>query len=101
VHTAFSWDAATLNPAQLTLSVHTENLSLGGYDLFAWAPVHRVSEAEGDRKKWVVETKRGKIQTDKVVYATNAYSQALIPELKDLIVPMRGACGQIHACGPL
>lgn len=85
---SFSWDAATLNPAQLTLSVHTENVSLGGYDLFAWTPVQRVVKGKG--KAWSVETKRGAIETDKVVFATNAYSQALIPELKDLIVPMRG-----------
>ena len=49
-----------------------------------------VRVSEGQQKKWRVETQRGAIETDKVVFATNAYSQALVPELKDLIVPMRG-----------
>jgi glycine/D-amino acid oxidase-like deaminating enzyme len=88
VKNSYGWQAATLNPAQLTLSIHTENLSLGGYELYSWAPVHKVSEATGDR--WEVHTPRGSVLADKVVFATNAYSQALIPELEGLITPMRG-----------
>jgi glycine/D-amino acid oxidase-like deaminating enzyme len=88
VKNSYGWQAATLNPAQLTLSIHTENLSLGGYELFSWAPVHNVSEATRDR--WEVHTPRGSVLADKVVFATNAYSQALVPELEGLITPMRG-----------
>lgn len=85
---SFGWDAATLNPAQLTLSIHTENLSLGGYELCAWAPVHKVTEADNGR--WNVYGPRGVVKAGKVVYATNAYSDALLPELEGLITPMRG-----------
>lgn len=86
--TSYGWPAATLNPAQLTLSIHTDNLSLGGYELYSWAPVRQVVEA--DQGRWKVMTSRGSVIADKVVFATNAYSQALIPELKDLLTPMRG-----------
>ena len=85
---SYGWQAATLNPAQLTLSIHNENKSLGGYELYAWTPVHNVSDA--DDGKWNVQTSRGSVAADKVIYATNAYSQALIPELEGLITPMRG-----------
>lgn len=34
-------------------------------------------------------TQRGSIRTTKVVFATNAYSQAVVPELEGLIVPWR------------
>lgn len=85
---SYGWQAATLNPAQLTLSIHKENASLGGYELYSWAPVHNVTEASG--ANWDVHTSRGSVLADKVVFATNAYSQALIPELEGLITPMRG-----------
>jgi len=93
---SYGWQAATLNPAQLTLSIHTENKSLGGYELYAWAPVHKVMDANDG--KWIVQTPRGSVLADKVIYATNAYSQALIPELEGLITPMRGTFRtQMHA----
>jgi glycine/D-amino acid oxidase-like deaminating enzyme len=85
---SYGWQAATLNPAQLTLCIHTENKSLEGYELYAWAPVNKVTEANDG--KWNVQTSRGNVLADKVIYATNAYSQALIPELEGLITPMRG-----------
>ena len=85
---SYGWQAATLNPAQLTLSIHNENKSLGGYELYAWTPVHKVVDANDG--KWNVHTSRGCVTADKVIYATNAYSQALIPELEGLITPMRG-----------
>jgi glycine/D-amino acid oxidase-like deaminating enzyme len=91
---SYGWQAATLNPAQLTLSIHTENQTLGGYELYAWAPVHKVTDA--NHGKWNVQTSRGSVLADKVIYATNAYSQALIPELEGLITPMRGTSENLH-----
>lgn len=87
---AFAWRAATLNPAQLTLAIHTQNVSKAGdgYRMFSHTPVLRVDE--GDKgKKWSVVTSRGIVKADKVVFATNAYSQAVVPELEGLIVPWR------------
>ena len=68
---------------------------MGGYDLFAYAPVHSVSQAE-DGVSWRVTTPRGSVTAGKVVFATNAYSQAIVPELSGLIIPTRGALR--HLC---
>jgi glycine/D-amino acid oxidase-like deaminating enzyme len=38
----------------------------------------------------LVQTDRGVILADNVVYATNAYTAALLPEFKNIIVPTRG-----------
>ena len=86
---AHRWPAATLNPAKLTLAIHTLNTKLGGYSIYAYAPVHAVSQAD-DCVSWTVTTNRGSVKAGKVVFATNAYSQAVVPELKDLIIPTRG-----------
>ncbi|WRT63779.1 uncharacterized protein IL334_000704 [Kwoniella shivajii] len=87
-HGAVKWWAGTVNPAQLTLGIHELNLALGGYSLFAYAPVHRVTQSE-DGVSWDVQTPRGKVRAKKVVYATNAYSDALLEEMDGLIVPHR------------
>lgn len=85
---AYKWPAATLNPAKLTLGIHTLNMERGGYELYAFAPVHSVTQAE-DGKSWTVTTPRGSVKAGKVVFATNAYSQAIVPELEGLITPWR------------
>ncbi|WVQ62711.1 uncharacterized protein L199_000859 [Kwoniella botswanensis] len=85
---AVKWWAGTVNPAKLTLGIHSLNQSLGGYSVFSHAPVHAVTQAD-DGESWNVETPRGKVKTKKVVYATNAYSDALLGELGGLIVPTR------------
>jgi glycine/D-amino acid oxidase-like deaminating enzyme len=86
---AFKWRAATLNPAKLTLGIHTINTSLGGYELFAYAPVHSVAQ-DADGVSWSVVTPRGSVKAGKVVFCTNAYSQAVVPELEGLIIPTKG-----------
>lgn len=45
-----------------------------------------------------VETTSGTISADSVVLAVNAWTSELIPEMRELIVPVRG---QILACAPL
>lgn len=42
------------------------------------------------KNKYTVHTERGDIECEYVVYCCNAYTSALIPELKDVIVPTRG-----------
>lgn len=83
----YKWPAATLNPAKLTLGIHTLSTQKGGYELYSWAPVHSVTPAEG--QGWTVTTPRGSVRADKVVFATNAYSQAIVPELEGLITPWK------------
>lgn len=84
---AFRWRAATLNPAKLCYAVHRLSLAQGGYSIYTHAPVTTVSEVGGVS---MVETPRGSIRAKQVVFATNAYTSALLPEMKGLISPMRG-----------
>lgn len=85
---AYKWSAATLNPAKLTLGIHTLNTEKGGYSIYAHTPVHRV-EPSSSQGEWDVITPRGIVRTPRVIFATNAYSQAVVPELEGLIVPWR------------
>ena len=39
---------------------------------------------------FVVETNRGSVKAHHIVYATNAYTSHLIPQLKGIIKPVRG-----------
>jgi len=43
-----------------------------------------------DDGSWIVHTERGMIATKKVLLTTNAYTSFLLPEFRDLIVPVRG-----------
>ncbi|WWC58190.1 uncharacterized protein I303_100726 [Kwoniella dejecticola CBS 10117] len=95
-HGAVKWWAATVNPAKLTLGIHQICQSLGGYSLFSYAPAHAVTQAE-DGESWDVKTPRGIVKAKKVVYATNAYSDALLEELEGLIVPTRAQAIKLSA----
>lgn len=86
---AWAWDAATLNPAQLTLAIHQLCVDTGRYDAYAFAPGTSV-DRDGDR--WKVITPRGAVVCSKVVYATNGYAAGLLPELEALVVPVKGEC---------
>lgn len=44
---------------------------------------------------WIVETGRSSVKAAKVVFATNAYTSALLPEFTDKIVPVRGQCSAV------
>lgn len=87
--TAYAWPAATVNPAQLTLGVHAAAAAKGKgrYRVFAWAPVTGVEGAEG---AWDVVTERGRVRARQVVWATNGYAGAVVPEFDGLVVPERG-----------
>lgn len=48
---------------------------------------------EKDGELWKVQTERGSIKAPLVVVSTNAYTSSVLPEFKDLIIPVRGtAC---------
>ncbi|KAH7420077.1 FAD dependent oxidoreductase-like protein [Cadophora sp. MPI-SDFR-AT-0126] len=51
------------------------------------AVTHLQKAADGS---WIVHTPRGMIATKKVLLTTNAYTSHLLPEFRDLIVPVRG-----------
>lgn len=67
----------------------------GGVNLQTYTPVTSVSEQPDEDGSWNVTTSRGTVKAKTVIFATNAYSSALIPELKNKIVPVKGICSRI------
>jgi glycine/D-amino acid oxidase-like deaminating enzyme len=63
--------------------------------------VESVTEG-GDGRRWKVETPRGSVRCTHVVYATNAYTPALLPQFsgRTTIVPTRGQAIAIRAAVP-
>lgn len=68
-----------------------------GVNLQTNTPVESVSPNSGSvsARPWAVTTTRGTICTSKVVYASNAYTSAIVPEFQRAIVPVRGICCRI------
>lgn len=59
----------------------------------AGAALHRqtrVRRLARDDKRWMIDAGDASVTADKVVVATNAYSPALWPGLRESIIPMRG-----------
>ncbi|CAG8597315.1 15055_t:CDS:2 [Acaulospora colombiana] len=74
------------DPYRLILHTHT--------------PAHSVkSNVQKSGRKWAVETSRGIVHTDTVVYATNAYASHLLPQLAGPkgIIPVRGQVVAVRA----
>lgn len=68
-----------------------------GVNLQTNTPVTSVSPVDysANTRTWCVNTSRGSIKTSQVIYASNAYTSALLPEFKNRIVPVRGICSRI------
>ena len=63
----------------MVLGLHEANLREGGYELYAHAAVTSISPSRG-LDGWAVKTVRGTVHADKVIFASNAYTQAIVPE---------------------
>jgi glycine/D-amino acid oxidase-like deaminating enzyme len=92
---AWRWEAATVNPAQLTMGVHGLCVKTGRYTVCAHAPVTKVDKVhaasgQAEAQKWRISTPKGEIVADKVVWANNAYVAGLCAELEGIVVPVRG-----------
>ncbi|KAL7415152.1 FAD dependent oxidoreductase-domain-containing protein [Mrakia frigida] len=90
---SFAWPAASLNPAKLCLAIHAMSLQLG-LELFTHTPVYSVTSSD---EEWSVNTSRGSIQSPSVVHCTNAYSGALLDEVKPFVTPVRAQAHQLTA----
>ncbi len=66
--------------------------------LYTETMVH--SATEDDSGVNVLETSRGTLKATKVIFATNAYTTALLPEYKDVITPRRGQASHLVANSP-
>ncbi|KAJ7618032.1 DAO-domain-containing protein [Roridomyces roridus] len=88
----WSWKASTLFPWKLV--AHIMQLCLDkGLHLQTWTPVSSVTTS-GNRM-WSVHTPRGVIPAPTVVYATNAYTSALLPSFARYIQPTAHMCDKV------
>lgn len=71
-----------------------------GVNLQTHTPVLSVSHDRDDKGRWMIATERGCIRAKHVVYACNAYSAGILPEIKGKIVPVRGICSHIVSPKP-
>ncbi|KAF7304443.1 DAO domain-containing protein [Mycena chlorophos] len=90
---AYKWPAYTLWPYKLV--AHLAQIALEkGLNLQTTTPVRSVTQPAGDAQasdcRWAVHTDRGVVKARKVVYATNAYTATLLPELGGPIYPLKG-----------
>ncbi|ORY35319.1 putative FAD dependent oxidoreductase [Naematelia encephala] len=90
----YYWDASTLYPWKLAAHVAGKALDLG-LNIQTWTPVTAVTEAPSSPGQWNVETARGIITTPTVLYATNAYTGALLPETRGAIRPVPHMCNKV------
>ena len=90
----FTHTAAHLWPYKLVLHLLKKAVD-AGVNLQTHTPVECVSPQPDMDGRWVVTTPRGTIRARNIIYATNGYSSALLPELKEKIVPVKGICSRI------
>lgn len=91
---ATTYTAGHLWPYKLILHLLSKITSLG-VQLYTHTPVESVSSGRNSEGMWTIGTSRGSIQAKTVVYASNAYTAGILPELRDKIVPVRGICSRI------
>lgn len=91
-----TYNAARLWPYKLVVHL-LEGAVSQGVHLQTFTPVTGVLPADEDAKdhRWLVQTSRGAVKTKAVIYATNGYTSALVPETKDKIVPVRGMVARL------
>lgn len=83
-------------PYKFIMHLLRRALASGHVNLQTHTPVTKVSENEGaSSHRWLVQTARGSVATQKVVFATNGYTSSLLPQYRDVIVPVRGTCSRI------
>ncbi|KAE9397072.1 FAD dependent oxidoreductase [Gymnopus androsaceus JB14] len=84
---------ASLWPYKLVAHLLKLCIDKFGLNLQTTTPVTSVKP--GTSSGWILETPRGNITAEKVVYATNAYTATLLPEFLGCIVPGQGQCAAI------
>ncbi|CAA9959597.1 hypothetical protein PTMSG1_03014 [Pyrenophora teres f. maculata] len=91
-----TYHAARLWPYRLVVHLLKKAIS-NGVNLQTHTPVTSVSQQSTSSADsyWIVDTPRGSIRAKTVVYATNGYTSALVPEMKDKIVPVRGVVARL------
>ncbi|KAJ7678733.1 FAD dependent oxidoreductase-domain-containing protein [Mycena rosella] len=99
---AYKSPAGSLWPQKLVshllkLCVEKHGLQATGLNLQTRTPVREVLPSTDG---WRVKTDRGDVQTEKVVYATNAFTATLLPEFLGRIWPFKGQCSVVVPTAP-
>jgi glycerol-3-phosphate dehydrogenase len=91
-----TYTAARLAPYALVTRLLAKAVSQG-VNLQTNTPVESVRAIEHDSHgfKWAVDTPRGTVKAKTVIYATNGYTAALVPEMSGKIVPVRGMVARL------
>ncbi|KAJ7076685.1 DAO-domain-containing protein [Mycena belliarum] len=90
----WSWKASTLYPWKLV--AHIMKICLAqGLNLQTWTPVTSVTASPNTPGRWDVNTERGTITTPTVVFATNAYTSAILPAFAKFIQPTAHMCNKV------
>ncbi|KAJ5166236.1 uncharacterized protein N7482_005017 [Penicillium canariense] len=90
----YAWSASTLHPWKLVAHIMRDNLRRG-VNLQTNTLVTKITKSLRNDYRWIVQSERGQIECATVVYATNAYSSALEPSLRGLIVPTPHMCNKV------
>lgn len=90
----FTYTTAHLYPYKFVMHLLAQAVE-AGINLQTQTPVTSVSEVAGSDGLLTVSTPRGDIKTSKIIYATNGYTSALLPEYVDRVIPVRGICSHI------
>ncbi|KAJ5625850.1 hypothetical protein N7510_002159 [Penicillium lagena] len=90
----FSYEAGHIWPYKLVLHILGRCVEQGA-KLYTHTPAQSISSEQDASGLWTVETPRGAIKTKNVVFASNAYTSAILPMYSNKIVPVRGVCCRI------
>ncbi|KAF2028094.1 FAD dependent oxidoreductase [Setomelanomma holmii] len=90
------YNAARLSPYRLITRL-LEKTVAHGVNLQTFTPVNEVRTVVPDpgSHSWLVDTPRSSVKTKVVIHATSGYTAALVPEMKDKIVPVRGMVARL------
>lgn len=81
----FCPSAGSLHPLSYTRELARVAMEKGAH-LFTECPVTKLSKTNG---RWQLSSPDGQVTAEKVLICTNAYTDALIPGLKETVVPVR------------
>ncbi|KAJ5747042.1 uncharacterized protein N7511_008738 [Penicillium nucicola] len=90
----YAWPASTLNPWKLAAHLMRENLKKG-LNLQTNTLVTGIQSSQNSVGNWIVKSDRGDIECPQVIHATNAYSSALEPSLRGIIIPSPHICTKV------
>lgn len=90
----FSYQGGSIWPYKFVMFLLASAVRRGA-GLQTHTPVTRISDRQNDDGFWTVSTPRGDIRARTVIFATNGYTSAILPEYKDRIIPVRGTCTRV------